>query len=170
MDEQCTVYLGLGSNKDDKEKNLRKAAALLSRHQCIEVTKISSVYETAPYGEVNQDNFFNAAVEIRTTFKPEELLVFIKEIEKKIGREKTIKWGPREIDIDILFYNHLIYNTEFLTIPHEGVTERAFVLIPLTEIAPDFVHPSLNIKLKNIKVNQPENIIRKLKINLLRSD
>jgi 2-amino-4-hydroxy-6-hydroxymethyldihydropteridine diphosphokinase len=111
---------------------------------------VSSIYETKPFGNIKQENFFNAVIKIRTSYELKELFNFLKSIEKKIGRTKTIKWGPREIDLDLLFYNNLIYSDEYINVPHKGIAERDFVLVPIVEIEPELVHPVLKKKISDI--------------------
>jgi 2-amino-4-hydroxy-6-hydroxymethyldihydropteridine diphosphokinase len=117
--------------------------ALLDEYDGVSVVSRSSLYETAPVGETDQPPFLNNAVGVETVLSPRELLAVIKEIEKIIGRTPTYRWGPREIDIDILLYDDLVINEPGLTIPHPRMHERAFVLVPLSEIAPIAVHPVL---------------------------
>ncbi len=136
---QHAIFLGLGANVGDKKKNLEEAIEKL-REKIINI-KISKFYETNPWGFVSQDKFLNAAIQGKTFLTPLELLNFVKSIEKKVGRVERFKWGPREIDIDILFYDDLIYKDESLVIPHPFIQERKFVLDPLMDLDPDFVHP-----------------------------
>ena len=133
------AYLGLGSNMGDTRKNLDIAVDLLKSSKNITVIKVSSYYETEPVGYVEQDWFLNIVVQIETNFEPEELLVFCQQIEEVLKRKRIIRWGPRTIDVDILLYEHYTSNEESLTIPHPRMTERAFVMVPLYEIAPDLV-------------------------------
>ena len=139
------AYIGLGSNLGDKEDNIKKAIGLM-KEKC-KILEVSSLYKTEPVGYKNQDWFLNCTVEIKINFRPHELLTFLKSIEKKLGRVKTIKNGPRTIDLDILFYGNEVIKTNNLTIPHPRLHERLFVLEPLKEICPEFVHPILK---KNI--------------------
>jgi dihydroneopterin aldolase / 2-amino-4-hydroxy-6-hydroxymethyldihydropteridine diphosphokinase len=135
------VYLSLGSNLGDKEINLNTALDLLKADNLSKVTKISSFLITAPVGGVEQDDFLNAAVEIKTLRSPGALLELIQEIETKLKRVRTIHWGPRTIDLDILYYDQEVINTETLTIPHPEIKNREFVLEPMYEIAPTLKHP-----------------------------
>lgn len=162
------VYLGLGSNKGDRLNYLVSAVKLISQDKNCWLTKSSSVYETKPYGNLDQDNFYNAAILINTNYELEALYYFLKEIEKKVGRKESEKrWTPREIDVDILFYNNLIYNSEILTVPHKDIMNRDFVLVPLIEIAGEFVHPVLNKKLNEINLSLiDKHIIQKLNYRL----
>jgi len=135
------VYLALGTNLGDRSANLRAAIKALPPE--IKVIVESKVYETPPWGVEDQPAFLNMAVKCQTSLEPESLLKRLKQLEVQLGREKTFRWGPRLIDIDILFYDDLILESESLTIPHPRLHERAFVLVPLADIAPDFVHPVL---------------------------
>ncbi len=134
-----TVFLSLGSNLGNRENNLNGAIAELKK--IVTVVQQSLWYETAPVGLVKQPNFLNLVVEIQTTLAPEELLQACLDIEHKLGRIRTVRFGPRTIDIDLLFYGDQIQNTTTLTLPHPRLHERAFVLTPLNDIAPDFFHP-----------------------------
>jgi len=133
------AYLGLGSNLGDRKQNLVRALDLLSQHVVIE--QLSSVYETEPVGYKEQPLFLNTVCRISTELNPEKLLRLAKKIESELGRTPAFPNAPRRIDIDILFYGDEVLNTRDLTIPHPRLVERAFVLVPLAEIAPDLVHP-----------------------------
>lgn len=136
------AYIGLGSNLGDKVKNIKKAIQQLKSREGVKVLKVSSLYETAPVGYKDQPNFVNAVVEVHTDKQPDELLQITKAIEAALGRKKSFPWGPRLIDLDILLYNNLTYKSEKLSLPHPEVKNRAFVLVPLAEIAGEKVHPS----------------------------
>jgi 2-amino-4-hydroxy-6-hydroxymethyldihydropteridine diphosphokinase len=131
------TYIALGSNLGDRVNHLQKALFELDQHQAISITKVSSIYETDPVGILEQQQFLNMAAEMTTTLMPLELLQEMHKIEMKHGRVRTIRWGPRTIDLDILLYNQLRINTEALQIPHPRMIERGFVLIPLYELNPD---------------------------------
>ncbi len=135
--EVVIVYLGLGSNMGDRRNNLNRARDYLS--QRLRVEKVSSVYETEPVGNIEQPRFLNLVCEVYTNLAPMELLSLAKGIEQKLGRVPGKSDEPRPIDIDILFYDDQIIETPELVIPHPGLTERAFVLVPLAEIAPELV-------------------------------
>ena len=137
--ELVTVYLGLGSNIGDRQENLDRALGYLS--QRLRVTEKSSVYDTEPIGNPEQPRFLNMVCRVKTMLKPEDLLVLAKGIERKMGRVPGNRNAPRIIDIDILFYGDQVIDTPELVIPHPRLAERAFVLTPLAEIAPDLVHP-----------------------------
>lgn len=154
------AYLGLGSNLGDRKENIDSAVDMLKSHGNIEVKRVSSYYETEPVGYEDQDRFLNIVLEINTTLEPYELLEFCGLIEEKLKRKRIIRWGPRIIDVDILLYEGFSSRDESLTIPHPRMTERAFVMIPLHEIAPDIEidNKSINEVLK--KLNGEE--IRKM--------
>lgn len=138
---RTSAYLCLGSNLGDREKNLTQALILLS--QKANLDKVSSIYETEPVGYKEQPFFLNLACRITTDLSVEELLRLAKDIEYEMGRIPSFPNSPRLIDIDILFYGDMIMKTQNLTIPHPRLAERAFVLIPLAEIAPELIHPEL---------------------------
>ncbi len=124
----------------DRDENIRKALHYIEEEQ-ITITKQSSIVETEPVGGPPQDKFLNLVIEIQTAFSPHDLLKTLKEIEKKLGRIKTIQDGPRPIDLDILLYDEIHISTEELTIPHPRMWSRNFVMLPLKEIAPDLYNP-----------------------------
>lgn len=134
------VYIGFGSNRGGRKKNILKALALLESNN-LKILKISSFYETAPYGFKNQKKFLNGVVKLKTGLPPEKLLGLCKKIEKEVGRVPSRRWGPREIDLDIIFYGKKIFKSKKLSIPHADLHNRKFVLQPLKEIAPGFIHP-----------------------------
>jgi len=136
------IILALGANTGNKFASIQHAIELLEEK--IKITKQASVYETKPWGYEDQDFFLNTALVGITKLNPAELLQFIKEVELKVGRQKRFVNGPREIDIDILFYDDLILKTPELTIPHERLHERDFVLVPVIDIEPNLIHPELN--------------------------
>ena len=131
------AYLSLGSNIGDRLGYLTQATKRLNEHARITVVKISSVYETAAWGLVDQADFYNIALKIATSLMPMDLLVVCQGIEAELERTRTIHWGPRTIDIDILLYEGVELGEECLTIPHKYLLERPFVTIPLAEIVPD---------------------------------
>jgi len=147
-----TVYLGLGSNIGSRRNNINCALAFLQAK--LAIIKTSSIYETSAVGGVKQRNFFNCAVKAKTKLSPYELLKFVKGIEGAMGRAKTVKWGPRLIDIDILFYSDkVIKGSNTLTLPHKEVLNRLFVLTPLNDIAANFTHPVIRQKIKTLYNN-----------------
>jgi 2-amino-4-hydroxy-6-hydroxymethyldihydropteridine diphosphokinase len=147
--ELVTVYLGLGSNMGNRQDNLDRALDLLS--QRLRTGKVSSLYDTEPIGNVNQPRFLNLVCQVYTRLAPRELLALAKGIELKLGRVPGKSNAPRPIDIDILFYGDLVIETPELVIPHPRLTKRAFVLVPLIEIAPDLVHPVSGQTVKELK-------------------
>jgi 2-amino-4-hydroxy-6-hydroxymethyldihydropteridine diphosphokinase len=130
------IGLGLGSNIGNGPRNIAKALRLLGESGAIEVTAASSIYKTAPWGYLDQPPFANACALARTRLDPTQLLAAIKNVEADMGRMETIRWGPRLIDIDILFYGETRLSTPGLNLPHKELFNRAFVLVPLAEIAP----------------------------------
>lgn len=134
------TYLLLGSNMGNREAFLSKALTEIDA-KIGKISKKSKIYQTEPWGEKEQEDFLNIAVEVETKLKPKKILEKIHEIEKLLDREETYKWGPREIDIDILFYGEEMISEVDLTIPHPFIHERKFTLIPLAEIAPELYHP-----------------------------
>lgn len=137
------AFLGLGSNVGDREEYIEQAVFLLSKTPGIKIGKRSSNYESEPEGVTNQPAFINAVLEIKTKLSPDELLGVCQDTENTLGREREVEWGPRAIDVDILFYDAEVISTDTLTIPHPLLHERIFVLEPLKEIAPNFMHPIL---------------------------
>ena len=133
------VFLGIGTNLGDRERNLHEALAVLSQKMVI--LKESSIYQTAPWGYLDQPAFLNQVIEAQTDLSSLNLLGFLKDTEKQLGRQANFRYGPRLIDLDILFYGNRIIQTPRLQVPHPRLTQRAFVLVPLAEIAPEFVHP-----------------------------
>ena len=155
-----TVYIGIGSNLGSRKENCLNALSLLS-DRGIRVRKQSAMIETEPWGVKRQPRFLNMAVETETELEPGGLLVLLKQIEKDMGRGETYKWGPRIIDLDILLYDGLVLNTPELQIPHPLLHQRNFVLRPLSEIAPDTIHPvlkkSIRELLEDLKFQNPNS-------------
>ncbi len=136
-------YLSIGSNMGDKRKYLEEAIDKIKRASKIRKVKVSDFLVTKPYGGVEQDDFLNAVVEIETLYTPMELLHFLQKTELEAGRERKVHWGPRTLDLDILFYEGVISDSEELMIPHPDMQNREFVLKPLAELCPYYVHPLL---------------------------
>lgn len=137
------AYLGLGSNLGNRLMNLARSLNKLKLTDAVHIKKISSVYESEPYGFLDQPYFLNMVLAIETKLEPLSLLNLTQAIEKQLGRKITERWGPRIIDIDILNYNNLIFSHPKLNLPHQQLHLRQFVLLPLKEIAANFVHPKL---------------------------
>ena len=135
------VYLSLGSNMGDKEDNMRNALKLIKDMD--EIRKVSPLYQTEPMGFKDQSFFLNCVIEVQTNSNPEQMLLFLKSIEQKLGRTASVKNGPRIIDIDILFFDDFCIENDDVIIPHPRLHERLFVLIPLMDVNPDVIHPLL---------------------------
>ena len=143
------VYLGLGSNLGDRAQNLRTALSKLPPDIIVEA--VSPVYETEPQYLKNQPEFLNIACKCKTALSARAVLTLIKKVETDLGRVETERFGPRTIDIDLLFYGQERVNEPDLIVPHPQLSERAFVLIPLADIAPDFVHPALRSTIQSLR-------------------
>jgi len=137
-----TVYIGLGSNLDDPVENIRQALAALKSLESFSLLRVSSFYRTAPVGYEEQRWFVNAVAEGDTTLTPSSLLERLQRIERKMGRDTPFKWGPRNIDLDLLFYGDRVVEEDGLSVPHPLAGQRRFVMAPLTELAPEGVHPA----------------------------
>lgn len=157
------AFIGIGSNEGDRIGNIKAAIDLISGLENCKIQKVSSLYETSPFGNIKQENFFNAVIKILISLNPKELFIELKKIEAKLGRIVREKWGPREIDLDILFFNDLIFSDEIITLPHKGIIYRDFVLVPLIEIEPELIHPAFNKRIGDfISDLKTKNIINKL--------
>ncbi len=157
------IFLSLGSNLGDRQKNLTDAIAQIRSLGAIQA--ISSYYETEPQNVTNQPSFINCAAKLETTLSPQTLLEKIHLIEQALGRTRTERFGPRTIDIDILFHDNTIINEPDITIPHPRLHERAFVLIPLLEIAPTLTHPILKHNLFELLALLPPQSVQKINIS-----
>jgi 2-amino-4-hydroxy-6-hydroxymethyldihydropteridine diphosphokinase len=177
LNPECKIrniaYIGIGSNVGVQINNIDYAVELIDQNNYCEVEAVSSIYESTPYGDVEQGEFFNAVIKIKTYFEPKDLFHFLKSVEMKVGRKVTTKWGPREIDLDILFFNDSVYSDDEITIPHKDLLNRDFVIVPLIEIEPEFIHPQLKKKISDFSIFKDEiehssaqmkkaNIIRKI--------
>jgi dihydroneopterin aldolase/2-amino-4-hydroxy-6-hydroxymethyldihydropteridine diphosphokinase len=143
------AYIGIGSNLGNRQKNCSRAIEILVTKGIV-IRKKSSMYETEPWGVTDQPRFINMVVEVETELEPHELLRTLKDIEREVGRGETFKWGPRIIDLDILFFNDLFLRDNILQIPHPLMHKRDFVLKPLCEIAPDKIHPLLRVRIRDL--------------------
>lgn len=151
----ATAYLGLGSNLGDREANIASALKMLGREA--RILKVSSLYETEPVGNKDRPWFLNCVCSVETDLSPQTLLELAKTMERNLGRKRTPPFGPRLIDIDILFYDDLILDSPDLTIPHPRLAERAFVLVPLKEMAPGLVHPLSGLTIEELS-ERAENL------------
>lgn len=156
------VYLGLGSNKGDRVGFIQQATSLLGATNNVKIIRTSSLYETQPWLEKETTWFVNAVIEIKTSLTPQDLLTECLRIENQLGRNRELEghFGDRTIDIDILFYDKEIINEENLQIPHKYFHQRAFILVPMLELNPDFIHPELNKNITEIheELENPEMV------------
>ncbi|MEK6266338.1 MAG: 2-amino-4-hydroxy-6-hydroxymethyldihydropteridine diphosphokinase [Clostridium sp.] len=146
-----TSYIGVGGNMGDKEKNVKAALDSINNAYHTKITKTSKFYETKPVGYLEQEDFLNCAIEVKTLLSPLELVRFLLSIEKELKRERVIRWGPRTIDLDVLLYDNIISYLDEIILPHPRMQERMFVLEPLCDIAPYIIHPILNKSIIQIK-------------------
>lgn len=151
------VFLGLGSNLGQRLNHLRAATEKICELPATKVVNFSSVYESAPIGYSQQPDFLNMVVQITTQLSPTHLLNKLKGIEKKLGRVKSFRWGPRVIDIDILFWGKMELKTDSLSIPHPEASKRKFVLVPLDEIVPEFITPPNNCTASELLDKLPDD-------------
>ena len=135
------VFIGLGCNEGDSLQHLSDARRNISELPEANLIAASSFYRTAAWGKTDQPDFINQVIQISSTFHPEELMLSLLQIEERMGRKREEKWGPRSIDLDILFFGQSILHSDLLQVPHPHITERRFVLEPLCELAPAFTHP-----------------------------
>jgi 2-amino-4-hydroxy-6-hydroxymethyldihydropteridine diphosphokinase len=155
------IYLSLGSNVGNRRKFLKDAIDKLSKR--IDGILSSSIYETEPWGKLDQAWFLNLCIKGHTELSPEELLSFTKSVEVDLGRKHTTRWGPREIDIDILFYGNRVIESDKIKIPHPYLAKRAFVLTPLAEIAADFIHPVIRKNIAHLSEQIGSGGIKRIK-------
>ena len=151
------IYLALGSNIGDKLHFINSAVEEVSKLKNTKVLRSSSIYKTEPWGIKTQDEFLNSVLEIESELNPEELLAKLHMIEIVLGRKNREKWFKREIDIDILFYNDVVMKNDNINIPHPEIRNRKFVLVPLCELNPGFIHPVLKSTLENLLKNSKDN-------------
>ncbi|GAB3806334.1 2-amino-4-hydroxy-6-hydroxymethyldihydropteridine diphosphokinase [Virgibacillus kimchii] len=158
-----TAYIALGTNIEPRENYLKDALRYL-KNDHVTIQQQSSIYETAPVGYTDQASFLNMVIQLKTELSPLQLLEFCQYIEKELGRKRTIRFGPRTIDLDILLYNNEIINGERLIIPHPRMHERAFVLVPLHEIAPACIIPNKERNAEELLSELPRSDIKDVMI------
>ena len=154
---RTNIFLGLGSNIDDRVGHINTATSLIRSCSDVKIVKSSLIYETEPWGIRNQIAFCNQVIMLESSFLPEDLLNFVKDIEVKTGRTQSEKWHEREIDVDILFYDTEVVSNERFSIPHREVQNRKFVLVPMCEIAKDFIHPVLSKSMEQLLNETKDN-------------
>ena len=148
-----TAFIGIGSNRGNRKENCETAVRIIASHKDTAIIKKSSLYETEAWGEESQDNFLNCVAKIKTGKNVFDFFSLLQQTENKIGKQKEGFWGPRNIDIDLLFFGQEIINEPELKIPHPFLHLRRFVIEPLSEIAPDFIHPTINQSIKVLLKN-----------------
>ena len=156
------AFIAIGSNLGDRLDNVKKAVLRAADEERATLVFMSSFYETEPWGLKEQPAFINAVMGVETELAPAALLAHLKKVEAGLGRETAERWGPRVIDLDIIFYGGLVIDEQGLKIPHPSAHERAFVMVPLAEIAPDFVHPVLGRSAAEIAGGLDKSGIKKL--------
>lgn len=159
------ILIGLGSNMGDREANIENALRLLSTDCLVQIKKVSSIYETAPYGNITQSDFLNQIAVIETDLLPLKLLECCLTIERQMGRIRDVRWGPRCIDIDILWWESVLIDNKELQIPHPGNLQRRFVLVPMNELVPDLkISEGLSVTeaLKEVEDSQSVRLWKKV--------
>ncbi|MGP4078166.1 2-amino-4-hydroxy-6-hydroxymethyldihydropteridine diphosphokinase [Halobacillus sp. K22] len=159
-----TAYIALGSNISKREEFLKNAVESIEDHPDITVVLKSAVYETAPVGYTDQNDFLNMVIQIETSLPPLQLLDHCQSIEKELGRKRVVKWGPRTIDLDILLYNQENMNAERLILPHPHMQERAFVMVPLAEVNPKVTIPFIAKQVEEILEDLPADDVRSMRV------
>lgn len=158
------AYLLIGGNLGNRSANLKKAILLIDQ-TCGKIVQTSAIYETAAWGLTNQPAFYNQAIKLQTNLLPELLMEKLLAIETKMGRVRKKKLGPRIIDLDMLFYNQIILESEILTVPHPAIAQRRFALLPMAEIAPNFIHPVYQKTIEDLLMECPDQLdVQKLSI------
>ncbi len=156
------AFIGFGSNLGEREHLIRSAAEGLDLLPQTKLARISSLYDTEPVGDLEQPDYLNAAALVMTELEPERLLWNLLLIESKLGRRRRRRWGPRPIDLDLLFYGQAVIDQSGLVVPHPEAHKRAFVLVPMSELAPDFVHPVLGVSITELlKGLKPQGSVRR---------
>jgi 2-amino-4-hydroxy-6-hydroxymethyldihydropteridine diphosphokinase len=150
-----SVYISMGSNLGDRVEMLRRGLDELDQLHTTQVIRLSSIYDTEPVGEMDQPRFLNAVVMLETELEPQVLLWNLLLIERRLGRVRTRRWAPRQLDLDILLYGDQVIDEPGLMVPHPLMHERAFVLVPLAELAPELVHPVLELTIAELRDRLP---------------
>jgi len=159
------VFVGLGSNMGDRERAIRRALSQLDQVPATTLRRVSSLYDTDPVGRENQPDFLNAVAELSTDLDPHEILWHLMLIEKRLGRRRdpASRWGPREIDLDLLLHGHTVISDGSLTVPHRELHQRGFVLVPLCELEPGLEHPSIGATMRQLLTRlEPLDSVRSL--------
>ena len=163
------IYIGIGANLGDREKTLQEAVRVLNAHPEIAVVAASAVYETAPVGVIDQPDFLNAVLQIRTRLSARKLLNDLLAVERQFGRTRRTRWGPRTLDLDILLYGDAVIHQPGLCVPHPHLHERAFVLIPLCDLDPHLKHPISRQSMRVLAAALRDSPVRKIEgLNLLK--
>ncbi|MCL4872943.1 2-amino-4-hydroxy-6-hydroxymethyldihydropteridine diphosphokinase [bacterium] len=156
------IFIALGSNLGKRESNIREAIRLAEKGGGLVVVKVSPLYESEPWGQEDQPRFVNAVMEARSGLSPGELLQYLKGIEAGMGRREAERWGPRLIDLDIIFYGSRVVRDERIEVPHPHAKERAFVMVPLSEIAPGFIDPLSGASVSELAARLGKEGLRRL--------
>lgn len=157
--KEYECYLSVGSNLGDRAEYIRQAIEYVGASDKIQLKSVSSLYETPPWGNINQPSFLNGAFSLVSTISPQELLGLCQSVEQSLGRVRHEHWGPRTIDIDLLYIDGMRLNTPELVLPHPYMLERAFVLVPLVEIAPDLLIDGLSVKQHLNKLSDGDTVV-----------
>ena len=157
--KEYECYLSVGSNLGDRAEYIRQAIEYVGASDKIQLKSVSSLYETPPWGIINQPSFLNGAFSLVSTISPQELLGLCQSVEQSLGRVRHEHWGPRTIDIDLLYIDGMRLNTPELVLPHPYMLERAFVLVPLVEIAPDLLIDGLSVKEHLNKLSDGDTVV-----------
>ena len=157
--KEYECYLSVGSNLGDRAEYIRQAIEYVGASDKIQLKSVSSLYETPPWGNINQPSFLNGAFSLVSTISPQELLGLCQSVEQILGRVRHEHWGPRTIDIDLLYIDGMRLNTPELVLPHPYMLERAFVLVPLVEIAPDLLIDGLSVKQHLNKLSDGDTVV-----------
>jgi len=161
-----SIYIGLGSNIGDRLINIKNAIHEIKCLEYVKLERISSLYHTEPIGVIDQDWFYNAVIEVKTEIDPFEMLNTLQAIEQKLKKDKQYRWGPRRIDLDLLDFKNLIVHSDRLILPHPLMSSRKFVLVPLSEVAPCYVHPVLSVTVWNMLRHCPDSQVIRIREKL----